>query len=288
MNNVCIISPSYLIKKKGEFTRGLKQISSLGFHVINPEFPEALLTPLEKAGQLHRAFSDPGTDLILALRGGYSAMKALPFIDFELIQKHPKILAGFSDLSALLTPIFERTGMVTLHAPMLINLAAPTRFTLGSFMNAVTGYPEHNLFRSAPLKVYHHGIATGTLKGGNLVTLSALIGTNWDIDTDHAILFLEDVGEKLYQVDRYLTQWILAGKFKGVKAVILGDFSGLRNSQVYQILASQMELDFPVVYCPYIGHVDDMITLPVGAEVELDTHKKRLVITNMSFPGAHQ
>ena len=89
-------------------------------------------------------------------------------------------------------------------------------------------------------------------------------------------------------MDRYLTQWILAGKFKGIKALILGDFRGIRSKQVYDILASQMELDFPVVHCPYIGHVANKITLPIGAEVELDTDSKQLVIKKMAFPGGNQ
>lgn len=286
VKNVSIITPSYLIKKKSDFAAGIKQLSKLGFNVINPEFPKVLPSPQEKAEQIHVAFADPAVDMILALRGGYSAMKSLPFIDFEVIKKHPKIIAGFSDLSALLNPIHERTGMVTLHAPMVINLDKPTAFTVESFLNALHGYPEKNLFKGAPVKVYNGGTATGILKGGNLITLTALIDTDWEIDTHNSILFLEDVDEKLHQVDRYLTQWILAGKFKGVKGIILGDFRGIKSRQVYEILASQMELTFPVVHCPYVGHVPDKITMPVGAEVELDTQKKQLLIKKMSFPGA--
>ncbi len=288
MNNIFIVTPSYLIKKKRDFTAGVKQLTTLGYNILNPEFPKLLPSPQEKAEQIHGAFADPGVDMILALRGGYSAMKSLPFIDFDLIQKHPKILAGFSDLSALLNPIFERTGMVTLHAPMVINLDTPTPFTLKSLDNAVGGYPEKNLLKGAPCKVYCPGSATGTLKGGNLITLTALIDTDWEIETQGAILFLEDVDEKLHQVDRYLTQWILAGKFKGIKGLILGDFRGIRSKQVYDILVSQMELDFPVVHCPYIGHVANKITLPVGAEVELNTERKQLLIRNMNFPGGHR
>jgi muramoyltetrapeptide carboxypeptidase len=284
LNKVFIVTPSYLIKKKSDFTGGIKQLSKLGFHVINPEFPTALPSPQEKADQLHGAFADPGVDMILALRGGYSAMKSLPCIDFELIKKSPKILAGFSDLSALLNPIFERTGLVTLHAPMVINLGTPTAFTLKSLLNAVKGYPEKNLLKGAPFKVYNTGSAAGILKGGNLITLTALIHTDWDIDTAGSILFLEDVDEKLHEVDRYLTQWILAGKFKGIKGLILGDFRGIRSKKVHDILASQMALNFPVVHCPYIGHVANKITLPIGAEVELDTERKQLVIKKMSFP----
>ncbi|HBA86580.1 MAG TPA: LD-carboxypeptidase [Geobacter sp.] len=285
MNNVFIISPSYLIKKKREFTGGIRQLSKMGFNVLNPEFPTVLPSPQQKAEQIHAAYADPGTGMILALRGGYSAMKSLPFLDFDLIKRHPKLLAGFSDLSALLNPIHERTGVVTLHAPMVINLGNPSKFTLDSFTNAVNGYPEKNLFKGSPVKVYNPGTATGVLKGGNLITLTALIDTEWEIETDNSILFLEDVDEKLHQVDRYLTQWILAGKLKGVKAIILGDFRGIKSRQVYHILSSQMELHIPVVHCPNVGHVIDKITMPVGAEVELNTSKKQLVIKKMSFPG---
>src|SRR5210317_1073015 len=281
--NTFIVTPSYLIKKKSDFTSGIKQLTESGFNVINPEFPQALPSPREKAEQIHAAFAEPGIDMILALRGGYSAMKILPFLDFELIRKHPKIIAGFSDLSALLNPIFERTGQVALHAPMLINLDTPTAFTLNSLINAVKGYPEKNLLKGAPCKVYQPGSTAGILKGGNLITLTALIDTDWEVETPGAILFLEDVDEELHQVDRYLTQWILAGKFKDIKALIIGDFRGLRSKQVYDILASQMELNFPVVHCPYIGHVANKITLPIGAEVELQTKRKQLLIKRMSF-----
>lgn len=288
LHNVFIVAPSYLIKKKRDFTGGIKQLTKLGFNVINPQFQTLPSSPQEKANQIHDAFADPGVEMILALRGGYSAMKALPFIDFERIKRHPKIIAGFSDLSALLNPIFERTGLVTLHAPMVINLGTPTPFTLKSFVNAVKGYPEKNLFKGARCKVYNPGSATGILKGGNLITLTALINTDWEIDTAGSILFLEDVDEKLHEVDRYLTQWLLAGKFKGIKALILGDFRGLRSKQVYDILVSQMTLDFPVVHCPYIGHVANKITLPIGAEVELNSDRKQLLIRKMVFPGGSQ
>jgi muramoyltetrapeptide carboxypeptidase len=285
VHNVFIVTPSYLMQKKGAFNKGIKQLEKLGFNVLNPEFPKVLPSPREKAEQLHEAFADPAVDIILAQRGGYSAMKSLPFLDFDVIRNHPKIIAGFSDLSALLNPIYERTGLSGLHAPMVINLDEPTPFTVDSFMNAMHGFPEKNLFQGAPVKVYNAGVASGVLKGGNLITITALIDTPWDVKIADSVLFLEDVDEQLHQVDRYLTQWILSGKFRGIKGLILGDFRGIKSRQVYEILASQMELDFPVVHCPYVGHVPDKITLPIGAEVELNTQKKQLVIKNLSFPG---
>jgi len=287
LHNVFIATPSYLIKKKRDFTGGIKQLTRLGFNVVNPDFPQRLPSPREKAEQIHRALADPAVDMVLALRGGYSALKSLPFIDFEFIREHPKIIAGFSDLCALLNPISERTGLATLHAPMVINLGAASAFTLESLMNAVHGYPEKNLFKGAPVKVFQPGFAAGILKGGNLITLTSLIDTDWEIETAGSILFLEDVDEQLHEVDRYLTQWILAGKFQGVQALILGDFRGIGSRKVHDILASQMVLDFPVVHCPYVGHVANKITLPIGAEVEMRTERKQLVIRNMSFPGGH-
>jgi len=287
VKNVFLISPSYLIKKKREFSGGIQQLRQLGFNVLNPEYPPALPSPREKADQIHRPFADPDIDLILAQRGGYGAMKSLPFIDVDLIKEHPKWFAGFSDVGALLNPICERTGMITLHGPMVKNLSEPTPFTVKSFLNAVNGFPEKNLFKGTPVRVYHPGMAQGILKGGNLITLTALMDTDWQIDPDSSILFLEDVDETLHSIDRCLTQWILAGRFQGVQGIILGDFHGIRSSQVYETIASQMEIKIPVVSCPYIGHVDNKITLPLGAQVELDTHRKRLLIQKMTLPGFH-
>lgn len=285
MQNVFIVSPSYLIEKKQDFVDGINQLSKLGFTVLNPDFPETPLSPNEKASQLLDAFQNPHVEVILALRGGFSAIKTLPYLDFSVIRKHPKIFAGFSDLSALLNPVYERAGFVTLHAPMVINLNSPTAFSIDSFLNAVKGYPEKNLLHQAHTEIYRHGVATGVLKGGNLVTLSSLIGTAWDIDPANSILFFEDVDEEFHEVDRYLTQWVLSGKFNKVKGLILGDFRGLKNEDVFNILASQLEIDFPILHTRNIGHVENKITLPVGATVEMDTNRKHLLIKQMTFPG---
>lgn len=285
MKNIRIITPSYLIKTRKDHLAGIRFLTSQGFNILNPEFPLQLPTPQQKAEQLIDAFGDPTVDIILAQRGGYSAIKTLPWVDFERIGKNPKFLAGFSDLSALLNPIYERTGLTTLHAPMVINLGDPTPFTKRSFLNALNGYPERNLFKGAPLRVYHPGQASGVLKGGNLITLTSLISTPWEITTRDAILFLEDVDEKEHEIDRYLTQWILAGKFSGIRGLILGDFRGVPNKKVYEVLASQMSLDFPVVYTPYIGHVKNKITLPVGAQVDFNTQTRSLRINRINLPG---
>lgn len=278
MQAVYIITPSWLMKKKKEFLAGVKKLEQLGFKVLNPGVPARLPSISRKVQQIHSAFSNPRAEIILAQRGGYSSMKLLPHLDFPLIKKNPKIFAGFSDLTTLLNTIYERSGLITLHAPMLINFSNPPSLTVRSFLNAVQNFPERDLLAGAPVQVLKPGMARGILKGGNLKTLTALIGTSWEIATDGTILFLEDVDEKEHEVDRCLTQWILAGKLARIKGLILGDFQGIRQQAILKILREQIKISFPVVGCPYIGHRRSKITLPVGARVELDTSKKSLIL----------
>jgi muramoyltetrapeptide carboxypeptidase len=275
---VYTITPSWLIKKKKDFSDGVKNLKKLGFEVMNRRIVTRMPSTRQKVKEVHKAFLNKKIEIILAQRGGYSCMKLLPHLNFSLIQRNPKIFAGFSDLSAMLNAIYERTGRITLHSPMIINLSEPSSFTVRSFLNAVNGFPHKNLFAGVPVNVYRSGIARGILKGGNLITLTSLMGTEWEIQTDGSILFFEDVNEKLYQVDRNLTQWILAGKFRKVKGLILGNFKGLKSQDVFRILSTQMKIDFPLVHCPYIGHVKNKLSLPVGARVELNTAKKSLTI----------
>jgi len=278
MKTIRLITPSWLIKDVKDFQKGIRLIENLGFNITNRKVLKTLPSPQKKAVEIQEAFLDKKTDIILAQRGGYSSLKVLQYMNLDIIKKNPKIFAGFSDLSTFLNYFYEKCGLVTLHAPMVINLSKPTRFTVKSFLNALNGFPDKELFRSAPVKVYKHGKAMGVLKGGNLVTITSLLGTHWEIETKGAVVFLEDVDEELHRIDRYLTQWILMGKLNGIKGLILGDFRGVKSEDVFKILSSQMKINFPVVHCPYIGHVKNKITLPVGAKVRLATKNKSMVI----------
>jgi muramoyltetrapeptide carboxypeptidase len=275
---IYIFTPSWLIKKKPEYDKGVRTLEKLGFKILNKKHISKLPTNEEKIKEINRSFSDNKIDIILARRGGYSAIKILKGLDFSLIKKNPKIFAGFSDISGLINPIYEKTGLVTLHSPMVWNFEKPTNFTVKSFLNAINGFPKKNLFEHAPVKVFRHGKVQGRIKGGNLITLTSLIGTEWETQTRGAMLFLEEVDEKLYRIDRNMTQWILCGKFKGIKGLILGDFKGEKAKDVFKILSQQMKINFPVVHCPNIGHVKNKITIPIGRMAELDTRKGTLVL----------
>ncbi len=283
MNNIYIITPAWIIKNKKEFYKGIKTLQNLGFKILNKKFPLNPLSIKQKVLQLHKAFLNKDVDIILAQRGGYGCIKLLPYINFKIIKKNPKIFAGFSDLSVLLNTIYENTKIITLHSPMLINFSDTTDFTLKSFLNATYGFEEKNLFKDVKINIYKHGKTKGILKGGNLVTLTSTIGTPWEINTQNSILFLEEVDEQLYKIDRALTQWILTKKFRNIKGLILGNFRGVKTNDVYKIIKEQTKLNFPVISCDYIGHLKNKITLPIGAEAELNTYSKSLIITNINL-----
>lgn len=278
---IYLITPSWLIRKKSDFTKGTSNLKNLGFSFINNYYISKLNNPQKKAEEIHKAFRNKKSDIILAQRGGYSSIKILPFLNFKLIKANPRIFAGFSDITSLLNIINEKTGLITLHSPMLLNFSKSVKFTANSFLNAINGFPKKELFKNASVKIYKPGIAKGKLKGGNLITLTSLLGTKWETKIDNAILFLEDVDEKIHSIDRCLTQWILKGKFSKIKGLILGDFRGIKTKEVYEMISSQIKVRFPVVSCPYIGHVDKKITLPVGANVTLNTFKKSLFIDKL-------
>jgi muramoyltetrapeptide carboxypeptidase len=273
---ISIITPSWTMKKKDEFLSGLCVLENLGLEILNKNLPKKIPSVKAKVKELHNAFLNKKADIILAQRGGYSSMQILPYVNFKIIKRNPKLLAGFSDLCTLLNSIYETTGVVTLHSPMVINFANLTKLSLGSFVNALNGFPQKSLLRGAPIKTYVPGKARGILKGGNLVTLSALFGTRWELDTKNAILFFEDVDEKPHEIDRYLTQWIISGKLNKISGLILGDFRGVKNSDAFKVIQEQMKVKFPVIHCPYIGHVKNNLTLPIGRRVELNTVKKTL------------
>lgn len=280
MQNIYIITPAWIIKNKKDFYKGIKTLENLGFKILNKKFPQKQLTIKQKVNQLHKSFLNKNVDIILSQRGGYGCIKLLPYINFKIIKNNPKIFAGFSDLSVLLNLIYEKTKLITLHSPMVINFSDAPKLTIQSFLNAINGFKEKNLFQNVKIKIYKHGKTKGILKGGNLVTLTSVIGTPWEIKTKNCILFLEEVDEVLYKIDRALTQWILAGKFKNIKGLILGNFRGVKTDDVYKILQEQIKPNFPIVSCEYIGHLKEKITLPIGAEVYLDTYKKSFFITN--------
>ena len=236
-------------------------------------------TPQERVADLHAAFLDPEVDAILCTRGGYGANYLLPLLDLDLIKAHPKPLLGYSDFTAIQTWLLDQTGLVTLHAPMIaVDFRKPDGVNEPS-LHAILSGQTHTYGTAEGLRTLRAGIeqhtATGTLYGGCLSMLVASLGTPYAPQTEGKLLFLEDIAEAPYRIDRMLRQLLLAGKLEGVPGIIFGEMqdceppnsSGAVEAAILHALA-----DFrgPITIGLRSGHVSGAnVTLPFGVRASL-------------------
>lgn len=252
-----------------------------------------------RADELMAAFADSETQAVWCARGGYGVVRLLERIDFDVIKANPKVFVGFSDITILHTTIQQRTGLITFHGPNLqdgfgkpddmptANEKALWRAVLHHEQATdEQGYASDFAgMEGVTLRSIHGGSATGRLIGGNLAVLSGLMGTPFEIKTHGRILFLEDVSERLYRIDRYLSQLKLAGKLAAVAAVLLGSFSYDEGDTVEKesdVLALFDEylggLGIPVLAGFPAGHERFNLTLPMGAAVKLDADQRTVTV----------
>jgi muramoyltetrapeptide carboxypeptidase len=250
----------------------------------------------ERAEDLMEAFGDPSVKGILCLRGGYGAARLLPLLDFKKIRRNPKVLVGYSDITSLHCALLARAGLVSFHGPMLnsdfLKPRVP-RFTRNSFWRTLTesrapgsicqGYDRRTVRVLAP------GMASGPLVGGNLSILCASLATPFQPPFARAILFLEEVNEEPYRIDRMLTQLLNAGVLQRVSGIAIGINHNCRDpkagrSREYRQSVEDvfrdrlLPLKKPVVSGLPFGHVRQNATLPVGTRALLDGNKGDLSI----------
>ncbi|WP_139668287.1 LD-carboxypeptidase [Pseudomonas sp. F16(2018)] len=244
----------------------------------------------QRLRDLHDAFSAPDIDAILCMRGGYGSMRLLDRIDFELIRRHPKPLVGYSDITALHSALNRHTGMLAFHGAMLNAdlLGGKLEPTVSSLFGQLRGRLGAGDAIDHPaafaLTSVVSGVASGRLVGGNLSLLGTTLGTLAEVDTRDSILFIEDVNEPLYRVDRLLTQLRLVGKLEGVRGVLVGDFAGITVAAMTPLLLDIFgPLGVPVLAGWRSGHCDPNVCLPLGAQVRLEAGAKRLVLEQALF-----
>ncbi|MCA1792616.1 MAG: LD-carboxypeptidase, partial [Desulfobacteraceae bacterium] len=213
---------------------------------------------------------------IICARGGFGAMRMLAHLDWDLIRANPKLFVGFSDATALLITLMQQAGFSVVHGPNLVSLAHPDTSTLDTFFKAVTG----TLTSVAADKAIclKPGRAKGILAGGNLATLTHLIGTRFAPDFSGAVLFLEDVGEPAYKIDRMLSQMKMAGLFTQLAAVVTGSFAGCDHPQYLPEIFIDIfgEYKVPVLMGLAAGHGGTNLSLTMGRQVLLDAEAKQL------------
>lgn len=243
-------------------------------------------TDRDRAADVNAFFADSAVGAILAVRGGWGCARMLPYLDFAAVAKNPKVLLGYSDITALLLAIHARTGLVTFHGPVGISKWNAFKVDyVRRVLFAAEAVTFQNVSEPGDLLVpvenrvttITPGVARGRLAGGNLSVLSAIVGSAYLPDWEGKILFLEDVEEKLYRVDRMLTQLKLAGILDRVRGVIFGTCSNCGPGDGYGSLTLEEILDdhvrplgVPAWSGAMIGHMDRQFVLPEGAEVEID------------------
>ncbi len=237
----------------------------------------------QRAQDLHEMFRNPEVKAVFALRGGFGVTRILPLLDFNLFRRHPKIVVGYSDITALLLSIYARTSLVGFHGPMVaVDFADnPDPQTEDVFWDMMFGGTLPLSFTIADADsrgILHPGNARGRLMGGNLSLLSAMTGTPYLPNFAGCIFFVEEVGEEPYRVDRMFTQLLQAGVMKGIVGVMAGQFTDCSpkdptrpSLSVDDVLRSlSVELSVPFVSGCRFGHVQSLLTIPVGALAELD------------------
>jgi muramoyltetrapeptide carboxypeptidase len=264
------------------FGDGIKTLESMGYRVHVPEdlFERAGYlagSDQHRADILHRLYTDQTIKAIVCARGGYGSMRILPLLDFSLIRKNPKIMIGLSDISALLSAIYLKTGLATFHGPMVTTLSNAPNDTREAMLAAISAGEPYilEMENGTPIQ---SGSASGPVCGGNLNTLNHLLGTRFAPDFSGHLLFFEDRGEKPYRVDRMLTQMKQAGCFGDPAGIILGDFIDCGSSEeIIQIFTETFaDKSIPIIAGCQAGHGRQNMTIPFGLEATLDADNRKL------------
>lgn len=244
-------------------------------------------TDEERAEELNRLFADREVRAILCARGGYGAARILPLLDFDLVRNNPKLVIGFSDITALHAALLEHAGLAVVHGPMASTLTEEKCVpeTWNAFLAGLAS-PWRKGDAAAPfgnsLSALSGGVAEGPLVGGNLTVLASLVGTPWALQGNGAILFLEEVGEKSYRIDRMLWQLEASGLFSRIAGVVFGQFTACGadegDDETDAVLASWAErIGKPAVKGLEAGHGKRNLFLPLGVPVRLDADCVTLV-----------
>lgn len=282
-DTVGVIAPAGPVNRE-KFEMGIARLRELGF---NPVFSDSIFNrELYFAGgvrrrvdELHEMFRLPDVKAIICARGGYGTNHLLPQLDLALMAKNPKIFCGYSDITTLLTHLHDTLGLVVFHGPMLTkDFANQEGIHIGSFSHASTGQQHWSITNSdsPSLQAISKGEAEGRLYGGCLSLLVASLGTPHEIRTNGAILFLEDLGEWPYRIDRMLMHLKYAGKLEKVRGIVFGEMvecappAGSDYTLQQAIARIVGDLNIPVAFGLRSGHVSaGNITLPIGVRVRL-------------------
>lgn len=293
-DKIGVVSPASPTSKEN-VEKANKQLRNMGFKVeigdcCYEQYGYLSGSDKLRAEELNNMFNDKTIDGIICMRGGYGTSRILELIDYEIIKNNPKVFVGYSDITALHIAIGKYSNLVTFHGPMVAsniinNFDDFSKRSLynsileGEFVGNLMNPPEKEIF------TINEGIVEGEIIGGNLCLIADTLGTPYEIDTKGKILFIEEVGEEPYRIDRLFTQLKLAGKLEDAKGIILGDFDNCeaKTSEYIDSLSLKQVIDDiikplgkPTIYNFQSGHCKPIVTIPFGVKVRLDATNRRL------------
>ena len=293
-DTIGVVSPAGPTFHKNDLIEVRQSLSALGLKV---KFGNHVLSrhgylagsDSERADDFNAMIRDESVNAIMAMRGGWGSNRILNLIDYDAVIQNPKIIIGFSDVTSLLLAIYAKTGMITFYGPVatskygkfttswlkeiLFEAKSPT---LENPLLKPDGSINHNHL----IRTINSGTARGKLAGGNLTVISSMVGSGYLPDWDGSILFLEEVGEKIYHIDRMLVQLKLAGVFDRLSGIIFGKCVKCDPSKTTLSLSLEKVFDeifiplkIPVYSGAMIGHIDRIFTIPIGLNALMDADK---------------
>lgn len=299
-DTIGVISPASRSESISEIIRAQETWEAWGYKVIfsrnlNKKNGFVAGAAKERAEDLNEMFARDDVDAVFVTQGGYGSAQILSLIDFETIQKNPKILTGFSDITSLHLAIQKHAGLVTFHSPGFsrFNPEDMTDYTKEYFFKAIAEAKPMGEVRKQDEKKWVHrirgGVAEGVLTGGNMSLVCATLGTPYEIDTAEKILLLEEVDSEPWLVDHLLSHLTNAGKLRAVAGVMVGECENCGPSKLNpgyyvdtsleEVLHQYLEpLGVPVLYGLPLGHGEDLASLPLGVTARIDGDEKKFYI----------
>lgn len=304
-DKVAVIAPSSATDLKtvndGEARVKAMGIEPVMFPSCYTRYGHLSATDEERARDINNAFNDESIKGIICLRGGYGTPRILNMIDYGVVRANPKIFIGYSDITALHVAFNQISRMVTYHGPMAVssfskfknNVHDFEKYTYESLRKNIFTNEAVGLFKNPEnenLETVNEGKAEGEIIGGNLTLLCSALGSPYEIDTKGKILFIEEVGEPVYKIDRMLTSLSLSNKFKDCAGIILGTFTDcIREKKAYEegydlpleevIKNTIVPFNKPIISNFRAGHNFPQPTIPLGTHIKMDAFKKEIIFT---------
>ncbi len=290
-----LVTPSSSIKSE-QLDETIIKLEGLGYRVyynnsVLDEYGYYAGKDSDRAEEIMHMFSNNEVDAILCVRGGYGAIRILDLIDYDIISSNPKLFMGYSDITALHAAIYKRTGLVSFHSPM--GVSDFNSFAITSFNNVVVEPKDHYSYgyqreektddnTEFDRYTINKGIAEGELAGGNISVLDSIIGTDYEPDFKGKIVYLEEIEEKTYKVDKMLFHLLSSTNLKQAAGIVLGVFKDCNINDEPRISLKQAlndlftPLNIPVSYGLSFGHIDYKITIPFGIRGKMNANNNSL------------